>query len=256
MNKPYNIQNTNICNGIFHISFFKAVLINEGETTRGERESKYGKYHCKYSYFGCCKACSWYFIFCLPHNYTVTCFLDVFNIMYCFTLCLTPDSMCKISLFPFIVWHLIRNMIFMNKPYNIQNTNICNGIFHIWYCLRCALPNYSNGLFESLDTLSDTNMFDSLHLDISTYSDIVDQPQLFDTWYEIWYLLLLNIREISIWRRVSRFRRILLPFCTHFKVNLSPFTMILCKHLLLLAVPESGLFRPDYLFAPESELTT
>jgi hypothetical protein len=32
MNKPYNIQNTNICNGIFHISFFKAILINEGET--------------------------------------------------------------------------------------------------------------------------------------------------------------------------------------------------------------------------------
>ena len=27
MNKPYNIQNTNICNGIFHISFFKALLI-------------------------------------------------------------------------------------------------------------------------------------------------------------------------------------------------------------------------------------
>jgi hypothetical protein len=26
----------NICNGIFHISFFKALLINEGETTRGE----------------------------------------------------------------------------------------------------------------------------------------------------------------------------------------------------------------------------
>jgi hypothetical protein len=23
MNKPYNIQNTNICNGIFHISLFK-----------------------------------------------------------------------------------------------------------------------------------------------------------------------------------------------------------------------------------------
>ena len=39
MNKPYNIQNTNICNGIFHISFFKALLINEGETTRSERES-------------------------------------------------------------------------------------------------------------------------------------------------------------------------------------------------------------------------
>jgi hypothetical protein len=38
MNKPYNIQNTNICNDIFHISFFKALLINEGETTRGERE--------------------------------------------------------------------------------------------------------------------------------------------------------------------------------------------------------------------------
>ena len=34
MNKPYNIQNTNICNGIFHISFFKALLINEDETTR------------------------------------------------------------------------------------------------------------------------------------------------------------------------------------------------------------------------------
>ena len=50
MNKPYNIQNTNICNGIFHISFFKALLIierettgangNRGETTqRGERDS-------------------------------------------------------------------------------------------------------------------------------------------------------------------------------------------------------------------------
>jgi hypothetical protein len=35
MNKPYNIQNTKICNGIFHISFFKALLINEGETTQG-----------------------------------------------------------------------------------------------------------------------------------------------------------------------------------------------------------------------------
>ena len=39
MNKSYNIQNTNICNGIFHISFFKALLINEGEMTRGERDS-------------------------------------------------------------------------------------------------------------------------------------------------------------------------------------------------------------------------
>ena len=39
MNKPYNIQNTDICNGIFYISFFKALLINEGETTRSERES-------------------------------------------------------------------------------------------------------------------------------------------------------------------------------------------------------------------------
>jgi 1,4-dihydroxy-2-naphthoate octaprenyltransferase len=38
MNKPYNIQNTNICNGIFRISFFKALLINEGEKTRCERE--------------------------------------------------------------------------------------------------------------------------------------------------------------------------------------------------------------------------
>jgi hypothetical protein len=36
MNKPYNIQNTNICNGILHISFFKVLSINEGETTRGE----------------------------------------------------------------------------------------------------------------------------------------------------------------------------------------------------------------------------
>ena len=39
MNKSYNIQNTNICNGIFHISFFKALLINEGEMTRGEQDS-------------------------------------------------------------------------------------------------------------------------------------------------------------------------------------------------------------------------
>jgi hypothetical protein len=29
MNKPYNIQNTNICNGVFHISFCKA-LIRDG----------------------------------------------------------------------------------------------------------------------------------------------------------------------------------------------------------------------------------
>jgi hypothetical protein len=28
MNKPYNIQNTNICNGIYQISFFKALLIS------------------------------------------------------------------------------------------------------------------------------------------------------------------------------------------------------------------------------------
>ena len=35
MNKPYNIQNTNICNGIIHISFFKALLINEGERESG-----------------------------------------------------------------------------------------------------------------------------------------------------------------------------------------------------------------------------
>ena len=37
MNKPYNIQNTNICNGIFHISFFKALLINEGKTIHGAK---------------------------------------------------------------------------------------------------------------------------------------------------------------------------------------------------------------------------
>ena len=37
MNEPYNIQKTNICDGIFHISIFKALLINEGETTWGER---------------------------------------------------------------------------------------------------------------------------------------------------------------------------------------------------------------------------
>jgi hypothetical protein len=36
MNKPYNIQNANICNGIFPISFFKAaLLINEGEMESG-----------------------------------------------------------------------------------------------------------------------------------------------------------------------------------------------------------------------------
>ena len=38
MNKPYNIQNTNICNGIFHISFFKALLINEGERESGQSD--------------------------------------------------------------------------------------------------------------------------------------------------------------------------------------------------------------------------
>jgi hypothetical protein len=39
MDKPYNIQNMNSCNCIFHISFFKALLINEGETSRGDRAS-------------------------------------------------------------------------------------------------------------------------------------------------------------------------------------------------------------------------
>ena len=38
MNKLYNIQNTNICNGIFHISFFKALLINEGEREKGRND--------------------------------------------------------------------------------------------------------------------------------------------------------------------------------------------------------------------------
>jgi hypothetical protein len=38
MNKPYNIQNTNICNGIFHISFFKALLIYEGERESGRND--------------------------------------------------------------------------------------------------------------------------------------------------------------------------------------------------------------------------
>ena len=32
------------------------------------KKMKYKKYHCKYSYFGCCKACSWVLYFCLPHN--------------------------------------------------------------------------------------------------------------------------------------------------------------------------------------------
>ena len=39
MNKPYNIPNTNICNGIFHISFFKALLLNEGERESGRNDS-------------------------------------------------------------------------------------------------------------------------------------------------------------------------------------------------------------------------
>ena len=38
INKPYNIQNTNICNGIFHISFFRALLINEGEREYGQND--------------------------------------------------------------------------------------------------------------------------------------------------------------------------------------------------------------------------
>jgi hypothetical protein len=39
MNKPYNIPNTNICNGIFHISFFKALLLNEGKRESGRNDS-------------------------------------------------------------------------------------------------------------------------------------------------------------------------------------------------------------------------
>ena len=37
--KPYNIHNTNICNGIFHISFFKALLIYEGERESGRNDT-------------------------------------------------------------------------------------------------------------------------------------------------------------------------------------------------------------------------
>jgi hypothetical protein len=40
MNKPYNINNANICNGIFHISIFKALLINEGERESGRNDSR------------------------------------------------------------------------------------------------------------------------------------------------------------------------------------------------------------------------
>ena len=40
MNKPCNIQNTNICNGIFHISFSKALLINEGERESGRNDQE------------------------------------------------------------------------------------------------------------------------------------------------------------------------------------------------------------------------
>ncbi|VDI20440.1 Hypothetical predicted protein [Mytilus galloprovincialis] len=59
-----------------------------------------------------------------------------------------------------------------NETYNMLSDSK-----HIWYCLRCALPNYSGGLFESLDTLSDTNIFDSLNLDASSCSEILDPPQ-------------------------------------------------------------------------------
>ena len=52
MNKLYNIQNTNICNDIFHISFFKALLINEGETTRGE--TTHGAKRPGFKYIGKC----------------------------------------------------------------------------------------------------------------------------------------------------------------------------------------------------------
>jgi hypothetical protein len=37
MNKPYNIQNTNICNGIFHISFFKALINKRGRNDLGRK---------------------------------------------------------------------------------------------------------------------------------------------------------------------------------------------------------------------------
>lgn len=47
---------------------------------------------------------------------------------------------------------------------------------HVWYCLRCALPNYSTGLSDSLDTLSDSNLYDTLHLDNTTCSDFLDHP--------------------------------------------------------------------------------
>ena len=33
---------------------------------------------------------------------------------------------------------------------------------HVWFCLRCNLPNYSSSLVESLDSLSDTNIYSYL----------------------------------------------------------------------------------------------
>jgi hypothetical protein len=39
MNKPYNIQKANICNGIFYIYLFNfALLINEGERESGRSD--------------------------------------------------------------------------------------------------------------------------------------------------------------------------------------------------------------------------
>ena len=52
-----------------------------------------------------------------------------------------------------------------------------------WHCNLCKFPNYSHGLFESQDTLSDTSVL-SLSLDSTTHSNITnltDSPKPPDT---------------------------------------------------------------------------
>ena len=69
---------------------------------------KYGNYHCKYSYFGCCKACSWVLYFCLPHN------------SHAFLMCLI---LCMASLSLFNTWLNHRGLLRFCSPRVLYKKN-------------------------------------------------------------------------------------------------------------------------------------
>jgi hypothetical protein len=51
-----------------------------------------------------------------------------------------------------------KNKVLMNKPYNIQNTNICNGIFHIPFFIYSEIE-----VNTEVDAGQNEVLFDYIH---------------------------------------------------------------------------------------------